>query len=43
MEITEGSPDEDRPLDINLKDRDNKDWKKNKQNLRNLWGQYKNV
>lgn len=25
MEITEGSPDVDRPLDTNLKDRDNKD------------------
>lgn len=28
MEITEGSPDEDRPVDTNLKDRDNKEWKK---------------
>ena len=30
MEITEGSPDVDRPLDTNLKDRDNKDQKKKK-------------
>lgn len=30
MEITEGSPDVDRPLDTNLKDRDNKDQGKKK-------------
>lgn len=41
MEMTKGSFYEDRSIEINLKDRDDNDWKKNEQTLRNPWGNIK--